>query len=91
MIKFPNYRQLDGKDCGPTCVQIIAKYYGKFLSLQEIRELSSISKEGLSLYELGLTAERLGLKSLPVKATLSNIERISLYLVLHIGGISIIL
>ena len=58
MIKFPNYRQLDGKDCGPTCVQIISKYYGKFRSLQEIRELSSISKEGLSLYELGLTAEK---------------------------------
>ena len=87
MIKFPNYRQLDGKDCGPTCVQIIAKYYGKFLSLQEIRELSSISKEGLSLYELGLTAERLGLKSLPVKATLSNIEKdIPLPCIAHWGN-----
>jgi ATP-binding cassette subfamily B protein len=74
MSRFPNYRQLDGKDCGPTCIQIIAKFYGKFISLQEIRELSSISKEGLSLYELGLTSERLGLKSLPIKATLPNLD-----------------
>ena len=86
MLKFPNYRQLDGKDCGPTCIQIIAKYYGKFISLQEIRELSAISKEGLSLYELGLTAERLGLKSLPVKATLSNlVTEIPLPCIAHWG------
>jgi ATP-binding cassette subfamily B protein len=87
MFKFPNYRQLDGKDCGPTCIQIIAKYYGKFISLQEIRELSAISKEGLSLYELGLTAERLGLKSLPVKATLSNlVSEIPLPCIANLGN-----
>lgn len=87
MFKFPNYRQLDGKDCGPTCIQIIAKYYGKFFSLQEIRELSSISKEGLSLYELGLTAERLGLKSIPIKATLTNlINEIPLPCIAHWGN-----
>lgn len=67
MKKFPNYRQLDNKDCGLTCLQIISKHYGKFFSLQDIRDISSVSKEGLSLYELGLTSERLGLKSLPVK------------------------
>ncbi|MCJ8153284.1 peptidase domain-containing ABC transporter [Chryseobacterium sp. SSA4.19] len=67
MKKFPNYRQLDNKDCGLTCLQIISKHYGKFFSIQDIRDLSSVSKEGLSLYELGLTSERLGLKSLPVK------------------------
>jgi ATP-binding cassette subfamily B protein len=87
MFRFPNYKQLDGKDCGPTCIQIIAKYYGKFISLQEIRELSSISKEGLSLYELGLTAERLGLKSLPIKATLSNLlTEIPLPCIAHWGN-----
>jgi ATP-binding cassette subfamily B protein len=87
MSRFPNYKQLDGKDCGPTCIQIIAKYYGTFISLQEIREISSISKEGLSLHELGLTAERLGLKSLPVKATLSNLEtEIPLPCIAHWGN-----
>ena len=67
MKRFPNYRQLDSRDCGISCLQIISKYYGKFFSIQDIRYLSSVSKEGLSLYELGLTSERLGLKSLPVK------------------------
>ena len=75
MPRFPNYKQLDGKDCGPTCIQIISKFYGKFIALENIRNLSSISKEGLTLHELGITADRLGLKSLPIKSdieTLSN-------------------
>ena len=84
MHKFPNYIQLDSKDCGPTCIQIIAKHYGKFLSLQDINEYSAVSKEGLSLHELGLTAERLGLKSLAIKAKLSNLlEDIPLPCVAH--------
>ena len=26
---FPHYRQLDAMDCGPTCLRMIAKYYGR--------------------------------------------------------------
>ncbi|WP_250161372.1 cysteine peptidase family C39 domain-containing protein, partial [Algoriphagus algorifonticola] len=26
---FPHYKQPDSKDCGPTCLRIIAKHYGK--------------------------------------------------------------
>ena len=29
MSKFPFYKQLDGMDCGPSCLRMIAKYYGK--------------------------------------------------------------
>ena len=33
MSKFPFYKQLDGMDCGPTCLRMIAKYYGKTYSI----------------------------------------------------------
>ncbi|MGY6545388.1 cysteine peptidase family C39 domain-containing protein [Arthrospiribacter ruber] len=38
--KFPFYKQHDSKDCGPSCLRIIAKHYGKLISLKEIREIS---------------------------------------------------
>lgn len=28
-MKFPFYKQLDAMDCGPTCLRMIAKFYGK--------------------------------------------------------------
>ena len=34
--KYPHYLQLDAMDCGPTCLRMIAKYYGKNYSLQTL-------------------------------------------------------
>ncbi|WP_198514280.1 cysteine peptidase family C39 domain-containing protein [Algoriphagus formosus] len=31
-VSFPHYKQPDSKDCGPTCLRIIAKHYGKLTS-----------------------------------------------------------
>ena len=46
---FPYYHQADAMDCGPTCLRMIAKYYGKSYSLQTLRARSFISREGVSL------------------------------------------
>ena len=46
---FPHYRQHDAMDCGPTCLQMIARYYGKRYSLQTLRERSFITREGVSM------------------------------------------
>jgi ATP-binding cassette subfamily B protein len=40
LIKFPTYRQTEAKDCGPTCIKILAKHYGKLINSQELRILS---------------------------------------------------
>ena len=36
MKRFPHYHQHDAMDCGPTCLRMIAKYYGKNYSLQKL-------------------------------------------------------
>ena len=63
-INFPSYIQADAKDCGPTCLRIISKYYGKSISLQQIRNLSETTREGSSLMGLSDAAEKLGYKTL---------------------------
>ncbi|MCC7575982.1 MAG: hypothetical protein KK926_03985 [Methanomethylovorans sp.] len=32
-MKFYHFSQQDSRDCGPTCLQMISKYYGKTYSL----------------------------------------------------------
>ena len=66
-INFPSYIQADAKDCGPTCLRIISKYYGKSISLQQIRNLSETTREGSSLMGLSDAAEKLGYKTLGLK------------------------
>ncbi len=51
-------------DCGPTCLHMIAKYYGKKISINNIRNQSQYSKEGVSFLGISKAAEGLGFKTL---------------------------
>ena len=64
--KFPFYRQLDQMDCGPTCLKMIAKHYGKTVGIDYLRENSSIGRAGVSFGGIAECAESLGLHSLAV-------------------------
>lgn len=65
--KFPFYKQLDTMDCGPTCLRMIARHYGKIYSLQTIREKSYITREGVSLLGISDAAESIGFRTLSAK------------------------
>ncbi|MCC6447884.1 MAG: peptidase domain-containing ABC transporter, partial [Chitinophagaceae bacterium] len=69
MTKFPFYKQPDEMDCGATCIRMITKYYGKSISLQQIRELSSTTREGSSLLGLSEAAEKIGFRTMGVKVS----------------------
>jgi ATP-binding cassette, subfamily B, bacterial len=67
MPKFPFYQQLDQMDCGPTCLRMIAKYHGRNLNLQKLRDASGFSREGVSLLGIAEAAESVGFRTLAVK------------------------
>jgi len=66
MKPFPHYKQLDSMDCGPTCLRMVAKHYGKSYSLPFLREKCYIDKEGVSLKGISEAAELIGLRTLAV-------------------------
>lgn len=65
--KFPFYEQYDHKDCGPTCLKMIAKYYGQEYSLDYLRNISYQQRTGTSFRGLCDAAETIGLDAVPVK------------------------
>jgi ATP-binding cassette, subfamily B, bacterial len=69
MTKFPFYRQLDVMDCGPTCLRMIAHYFGKIYSIDFLRDKTSINRNGVSLSGIAEGAEMIGLQSLSLAAT----------------------
>jgi ATP-binding cassette subfamily B protein len=46
MSRFYYYKQLDSKDCGATCLRMIAKHYGRSYTAQTLRQRSYITREG---------------------------------------------
>lgn len=84
MKHFPHYLQLDAMDCGPTCLRMIAKYYGKIYSLQTLRSYSFITREGVSMLGISDAAEYIGFRTSGVCITFKQlIEDIPLPCILH--------
>ncbi|UII21881.1 peptidase domain-containing ABC transporter [Fulvivirga ligni] len=73
-MRFPNYRQLDTMDCGPTCLRIVAKHYGKNYSLQSLREKSHLTREGVSLLGISDAAESIGFRTLAAKIQFDKLQ-----------------
>lgn len=73
MLRFPNYPQHDSMDCGPTCVRIIAAYFGKFYSLQNLRDRCRIDREGVSMLGISEAAEQIGFRTVAVKLSIEKL------------------
>ncbi|WP_272150210.1 peptidase domain-containing ABC transporter [Tenacibaculum aiptasiae] len=83
MRKFPNYQQTEAKDCGPTCIKIIAKHYGKTINTQQLRNLSETTREGSSLLGLSEAVESIGFRSLGVKLAYKKLLEAPLPCIVH--------
>ncbi|MDR6761951.1 ATP-binding cassette subfamily B protein [Flavobacterium sp. 2755] len=83
MRKFIHYKQTDYKDCGPTCLKIIAKYYGRNFNIQKLREISETTREGSNLLLLSDAAEKIGFRTLGVRLNTDMLEDTVLPCILH--------
>lgn len=82
--KFPGYLQYNEMDCGPTCLKIIAKYYGKKYSLKFLRDNCQLTKDGVSLFDIALAAEKIGFHTLALKVNFTEFQnKMPLPLIIH--------
>lgn len=83
---FTHYHQLDQMDCGPTCLRMVAKHYGRHYTAQAVRERCNISREGVSMLAISEAAEVLGFKTVGLKlATTQLVNEAPLPCILHWG------
>lgn len=90
MKRFPHYQQHDQMDCGPTCLRMIAAFYGKHYSLERLREKSFITRLGVSMLGISEAAEKIGFRTMVCKYPFNNYWRMRPCLVLYIGISSIL-
>ena len=83
MNPFPHYTQHDQMDCGPTCLRMIAAWYGKRYSLEGLREKSFLTREGVSMLGISEAAERIGLRSMCVQVDYKKLLEAPLPCIVH--------
>ncbi len=77
--RFPIEYQMDSQDCGPASLKMVAKHFGRYYSMQHLRDLCGITKEGVSLANLATGAESIGLHTLSIRCKVDDvIEKVPL-------------
>lgn len=80
---FTFYKQTESKDCGPTCIKIIAKHYGKTIHVESLRTLSETTREGSSLLGLSDAAEKIGFHTIGIRISFEKLLEVSLPCIVH--------
>lgn len=76
------YQQLEHSDCGIVCVRILARYWGKRISLRAVRELCDMDRQGISIREISATLKKLGMDSASIRVPLEELRKMPLPAVL---------
>lgn len=76
LLRFPHEYQMDSMDCGPAVLKIICRFYGQYYSVQRLRDLCGISREGVSFQDLCYGAEKVGLRAFATEVSIDDMCKI---------------
>ncbi|NEQ34844.1 MAG: peptidase domain-containing ABC transporter [Okeania sp. SIO3I5] len=87
--KYPIILQQSEEDCGAACLASIAKYHGRNLTINRIRETIGTNQQGTTLLGLKQGADTIGFNARSVKANpgiLNKIDQAPLPAIIHWQG-----
>ena len=83
-MSFPFFKQPDAMDCGPSCLKMVASFYGKTLSLESLRRKCYITREGVSFLGLSEAADSTGFRTIGVRIPFEKLyENVPLPCIVH--------
>ena len=71
-MSFFFLKQQNQMDCGPTCLYMVGRYYGRAFSLEKLRELTEIGKEGVNLLGISDAAEKIKFQTTGLQLSFKN-------------------
>lgn len=83
MKVFQFYKQLNSMDCGPTCLRMIAKSYGRHYKADTLRQMAGFGKDGVSMLGISDTAEKIGFRTRGMKLNFQKLKEIPIPAILH--------
>lgn len=84
--RYPFFAQQSASDCGAACLVMISRYWGKRFSVNRIRDIANVDRNGASLRGLVAAAESVGFSTRPVKASLDQLAKQPLPAIAHWEG-----
>ncbi len=70
-------------DCGPTCLHMVSKYYSRSFSIEKLRDLTEIGKEGVNILGISNAAEKIAYRTQAVQLNIIELKEAKLPCILH--------
>ncbi|MGH1395564.1 MAG: ABC transporter transmembrane domain-containing protein [Trichormus sp.] len=84
--RYPFFAQQSASDCGAACLVMVSRYWGKRFSVNRLRDIANVDRNGASLRGLSAAAESIGFATRPVKASLDQLAKQKLPAIAHWEG-----
>ena len=84
--RYPFFAQQSASDCGAACLVMVSRYWGKRFSVNRLRDIANVDRNGASLRGLAAAAESIGFNTKPVKASLDKLAKQELPVIIHWEG-----
>lgn len=84
--RYPFFTQQSAADCGAACLVMIGLYWGKRFSVNRLRDIANVDRNGASLRGVAAAAESIGFTTRPVKASLDKLAQQQLPAIAHWEG-----
>lgn len=84
--RYPFFQQQSASDCGAACLVMLGRYWGKRFSVNRLRDIANVDRNGASLRGLAVAAESIGFTTRPVKASLDKLAEQNLPAIVHWEG-----
>jgi len=72
MANFSFLKQRDSMDCGPTSLNMISRYYGRNFSIEKLRKLTEIGKEGVNILGISNAGKKIGYHTQAVQLNIAE-------------------
>ncbi len=84
--RYPFFAQQSASDCGAACLVMVGRYWGKHFSVNRLRQIANVDRNGATLRGLAAAAESIGFSTRPVRASLKQLAKQSLPAIAHWEG-----
>ena len=84
--RYPALLQLSESDCGAACLAMILRYYRKHVSINRLRDLVNVGRDGASMHSIAAGAEELGFHTRGLRAAYEHLTTMELPAIVHWEG-----
>ena len=84
-VRTPLVMQLEAADCGAACLGSVLAHFGRWVTLEELRDACAVGRDGSTLEDIALAARKYGLNAVGRSVRIEKLAGLPMPMILYWG------